>query len=185
MLVIMTAMAVAIQTSLLSIWPISYVQPDLILLVVLWAALRRRFIEGGVLTLIFANISETHSGAPQGIHLMTYMCIYLIVRVAAKVLVISGLSSYALITGISSMVWKLAGLGIMYLLGKSGNQWRHTLMYLIPSALIEGTISLWIYRWLEKFDFATFKAIRSEQGLPSSGGISSFEEDFAFEGEGR
>src|ERR1700744_1495671 len=87
-LVILTAIAIAIQTSLFATWPIRFFEPDVVLLVVMWCSLRREFVEGGVLTRIIAEIAELHSAAPQGILLVSYMAVYLIFRGAAKIFVL-------------------------------------------------------------------------------------------------
>ena len=70
-----------------------------------------------------------------------------------------------LVTLFASVFWKLTGLGLLYLLGGATNQWRHTLLLLCPGAVIEGAIGVWIYRWLEKYDWVTFKSARAEHLL--------------------
>src|SRR5262245_36686835 len=87
-LVLLVILGVAIQTSLFASYPFLYLQPDFVLLAVMWCALHRGFSEGGALTLIFAEIAEAHSAAPQGIFLASYMAIYLLVRFAARFVVI-------------------------------------------------------------------------------------------------
>ena len=49
------------------------------------------------------------------------MVVYLFVRSASKFLVIPTLFSYAMMTLGSSMIWKLIGLLVLYLLGASSN----------------------------------------------------------------
>src|SRR4051812_44363716 len=85
-IVLLVSFAIALQTSLFASYPLYFIQPDAILLVVIWCALRRNFTEGGILTLILANIGEIHSSAPQGLMMICYMMIYLIVRGSSKVL---------------------------------------------------------------------------------------------------
>lgn len=164
-LVFFVVFAVALQSSLFSSWPLFYLQPDFVLLAVIWCALRRNMVEGGIITLMIANISEIHSAAPQGVFLISYMTIYLAMRAASRFLVIPTLFSYAMLTLWSSMVWKLVGLLVLHLLGASGNQWRHTLTFLLIGAGIEAALSLWVYRWLEKFDWVTFKNARAEHAM--------------------
>ena len=62
-LVLLALLGIAIQTSLFSFWPLSYVQPDIVLLLVIWCALRRQFFEGGVITLIvMASMTKADFG---------------------------------------------------------------------------------------------------------------------------
>jgi len=164
-LVLLIAIGIAIQSSLFASWPLLYFQPDVVLLTVIWCALRRGFGEGGLITLIISNICEIHSAAPQGLYMICYMAIFLLVRASSRLLVIPTLLSYAVLTIMSSITWKIIELFVLYLLGVSTNQWRHTLTFLLIGAAVEGAFSLWIYRWLEKFDWVTFKNARAEHAM--------------------
>lgn len=161
-LIFLVAIAIALQSSLFLSWPLLYFQPDIILLVVVWCALRRGFEEGGLVTLIIANIGEIHSATPRGLFLISYMGVYLLVRASSRFITIPNLFSYAMVTLVASIVWKLLGLLVLYLLGVSANQWKHTLTFLLLGAAIEGTISLWIYRWLDQLDWMTFKNTKAD-----------------------
>lgn len=164
-LILLVILGVGIQSSLFASWPLLYFQPDVVLLAVVWCGLRRNFTEGGIITLIIGNISEIHSACPQGIHLISYMTVYLLVRASSRFLVIPSLFSYSMLTSFSSMLWKLVGLLVLHLLGSSANQWRHTFTFLFLGAATEGVFSLWAYRWLEKLDWVTFKNIRAEHAI--------------------
>jgi hypothetical protein len=72
---------------------------------------------------------------------------------------------YGMLTIASSIAWKLIGLLILYLLGGSANQWRHTLAFLLLGAAVEGVFSIWIYKWFEKFDWLTFKHFKVERAM--------------------
>jgi hypothetical protein len=175
LLILFAAIGVALQSSIFTSWPLLYFQPDCVLLIVVWCALRRGLGEGGVITLIVAEMSEIHSAAPQGIFLLSYMLVFLLVRASSRFLVILTLFSYAMVTVASSIFWKLSGLFILYLLGAGSNQWKHTLTFLCMGAAVEAGFSLWIYPWLVKFDWITFKNARAENVL---------DEDLQLDGEG-
>jgi hypothetical protein len=70
-----------------------------------------------------------------------------------------------MLTSFSSIAWKLASLLVLYLLGASANQWKHTVTYLFIGAAVEGVFSLWVYRWLERFDWVTYKNARAERAM--------------------
>lgn len=163
--ILFVAIGVALQSSLFASWPLMYLQPDCVLLAVIWCSLRRNFEEGGILTLIFANISEIHSAAPQGVYLISYMLVYLVVRAATRFVIMPTAFSFAIITMLGSVFWKLTGLTVLYLLGVSANQWKHTLTYLFLGAAIEGLFALFMIRWLDKFDWVTFKNARAEHAM--------------------
>lgn len=174
-LVILAAIGVALQTSLFASYPLMYLQPDVILLAVIWCALRRGFTEGGVLTLILANIGELHSAAPQGLFLISYMAIYLCVRASSRFLVIPDLQSLVALTLCASVLWKFVVMFILHLLGEGTNQWRHTVALLLPGAVMTGLAAIWAYRGLEWFDWKTYKSARARQML---------EDELLLDGEG-
>lgn len=173
--VLLIAIGIAFQSSLFNAYPFNYLQPDIILLAVIWCALRRGFAEGGALTLIFANIAELHSSAPQGLFMITYMLVYLAGRGISHLFVIPNLSSLVMVTFGASIFWKLSYLFVLYLLDLAGNQWRHTLILLFPGAVMEGVIAVWVYRWLDRFDTLTFKDPRA---------LASMEGELQLEHEG-
>jgi rod shape-determining protein MreD len=161
-LIFFVVVGIAIQSSLFNSWPLNYVQPDFVLLIVVWCALRRSFEEGGIITLIISNLSEIHSSSPQGMHFISNMAVFFLVRLSAKYLVISGLSTYVIVTIFSLVTWKLTGLLVLYLLGFSSTPLKHTITFILLGTAVEGLVAIWIYRWLEKFDWVTFKNARAE-----------------------
>lgn len=175
LILLAVVIAIAFQSALFTSWPVSYFQPDFVLLVVMWFSLRRGFAEGGCLTLLVAAICESHSSAPEGLFLISYMSVFLFMRGASRFFVIPNFSSYAMFTLITSVLWKVVGLLVLYLLGASSNQWKHTLTFIFVSASVNALVSLWIYRWLDKFDWATFKSARAERML---------DEELLLDGEG-
>ncbi|MBY0469559.1 hypothetical protein K2X30_00210 [bacterium] len=173
--VLMVVVGLALQSSLFSFYPLLYLQPDLLLIVAVWCGLRRPFIEGGVIVLLVSALGEVHGGAPQGLFEIAYMCVYLLVRLLAKVIVVGNFGSVIALTLGSSILWKLICLLFLYLMGKADNQWKHTVSLIFPSAVITGTFSVWVYRWLEWFDWKTYKSPRAQQLL---------EDELLIEGEG-
>ena len=164
-LILLTAIGLAIQSSLFAWWPLTYLQPDIVLLIVIWCALRRDFTEGGVLTLIIAEIAELHSSAPRGLFMINSMLIYLLVRGASRLVVIPDLASFVIVTLFASIFLKLSTVLMVQLLAPTSHPLQNTLLLLFPGAAIEGFAAVWIYRWLEKFDFLTYKQKRSEESI--------------------
>jgi hypothetical protein len=164
-LVLLTLIGIALQTSLFSFWILPYLQPDIVILMVIWCALRRDFVEGGILTLIISNISEVHSASPAGLFLISYMLVYLVVRFAARLFVIPDLSSFLLVTLLATALEKITNLCLLVLLGAQGTQVRHTLIYLFPVAIVNAVLGHWLYRWAEKFDWITYKNAQADRAL--------------------
>jgi len=172
--IFLVMVGVAIQTSLFNSYPFNYLQPDIVLIAVFWCAQRRKFTEGGILTLILAEIAEAHTAAPQGLFLISYMTVFLLARLATRYLVISNLSSLVMLTMAASVVWKATYMLVLYLLGVSSNQWRHLIVLLLPGAVMAGVTAIWVYRWLEQFDRLTFKDPKNQ---------SLFEDELRLEGD--
>ncbi len=161
--ILLILLGVAVQTSLFSYYPFIYLQPDVVLLGIIWLALKRGFVEGGVLTLICSQISEIHSSAPSGYFLVTYMCIYLLMRVYYRYFLLSNYPSLIALTLLTFVFWKLLGLGFLHLMGLSANQWQFTFSLLLPGAVMEGAIAIWLYKGFEYFDWKTFKDPRAQR----------------------
>lgn len=161
-LILLTMLGIAVQSSFFTFWLLPYFQPDVILLAILWCALRRDFLEGGINTLILANICEIHSSSPRGLFLVTYMAIYLLVRLAARLLVIPDFNAYAWVTFFSVILAKSFSLVMLYLLGISTGQWDHFLLFMLLGAATTGLIGRWVFEWLERFDQKTFKNVRMD-----------------------
>ncbi len=164
-LILMTIIGLAIQSSLFAPWPLYLIQPDVVLLTVIWVGLRRHFTEGGVVTLLLANIAEIHSSTPQGIFLSSYMVIYFFIRLAAHFFVIPSFFSYAMFVFLSSLLWKFTHLLFLYLLGAGAHQWKHTLTFLLLDAALNAGYSLLVFQALEKFDWITFKNARAQYAV--------------------
>ena len=175
LLILLAVLGVAIQTSFFGWPPLSYLQPDIVMILIIWCALRRSFTEGGILTLILGNLCEIHSSSPQGAMMIVYMLIYLGVRAAVKVVVLPNRSALVMLTLVASIAWKLLMLGLMLALGAGQNSWQHVLIFIFPGAAVEAVAALWAYPGLDKFDWVTCKSPRAQQIL---------EDELQLEGEG-
>lgn len=161
-LIFFLSLAVAIQTSFFNFWPMTYFQPDAALIFVIWCALKRKFIEGGILTLVFAHIGELHSSAPQGIFLLAYVLIFLWIRLLARWVALPSLNSVILLAVISGILWK--GLIAIALRMLAGHEFSWLLMatYLVPGAVAEAFLANFGFRFLEKWDWISFKTRRAD-----------------------
>jgi rod shape-determining protein MreD len=166
-IILIALMGIAIQTSFFSFWILPFLRPDFVLLIVIWCALRRDFTEGGILTLILANVSEIHTSAPSGMFMTSYMLVYFLVRSAARILVIPDLSSFLLITLWVSVFAKVCNISLLYLLGAQTLQIKQTIIYIFPTAVVNAILGKWLFQWLEKFDWFTFKDARADRSLSS------------------
>jgi len=165
LLILLVALSVAIQSSLFQSELLSMVQPDFVLIAVIWCGLRRSFTEAAILTLIFGEIAEIHSSSPQGILTLCYVGVLLLSMASLKLLVLKGRRSWVLVALAGSVLWKGLFLGLLYLLDLIDNQWRHTLLLLVPAALSTAGFGYVIFRYLEKFDDWSWKSERVRNAI--------------------
>lgn len=161
--ILLVAIAAAVQSSLFNSYPLWYFQPDLVLIAVIWCALRRTLTEGGILVLIFSSIVETHSSSPAGFFLCIYMTIFLGIRVFSRFFVISQFASLLIVTLCAAVIWKILVLAFLTAFDRSGAQIFHFLITTLPFAAIEGLMGFWFFRALDHFDRATTKSESSRQ----------------------
>lgn len=174
-LVLIAAIGLAIQTSFFTPTALRFFKPDVVLILVIWCSLKRGFTEGGVLTLILANIAEIHSGAPQGVLLTSYMAVYLLLRVAARALVIEGMPSYLGITAFALVLTRIGHLCALYFLrGGVSEAIGPSLRALIPAIIAELALAAWAFRKLDAFDTVTAIKPGSEHGLEDEFQVPAF-----------
>jgi len=161
--ILIVAVAVAVQSTLFNSYPLWYFQPDLVLIAVIWCALRRTLTEGGILTLIFASIVETHSGSPSGFFICVYMAIFLGIRAFSRFFVISQFASLLVVTMASAVVWKVLILVVLGTLDHAGSQISHFFITLLPFSGMEGLMGFWAFKALDAFDRTTTKSESSRQ----------------------
>jgi cell shape-determining protein MreD len=163
-LVLFAAIAVAVETSLFPGNSLRFFQPDLLIFLVIWCSLKRDFTEGGLLVLIFANIAELHSSAPQGLYLLVYMLLYLLIRFFNKVLIIWSLFPLTLgvTAGSKLLIWI-----VLRSLDVGDGLWKHMALFLFPSLFVQGLLSHTLYRWLRIYDRATYKDLSAIQAAES------------------
>jgi hypothetical protein len=163
MFALLVAIAVAVQSSLFDHYPLWYFQPDLVLIAVIWCALRRTLTEGGILVLVFGSIVEVHSSAPNGFFLCVYMAIFLGLRAFSRFFVISQFVSLLVVTMGAAVAFKLTVLVTLAFFDLAATQVPHTFFTVIPFAGMEGLMGFWAFKALDAFDRSTTKSERSRQ----------------------
>ena len=149
--------ALTIQSTLFNHPSIAFFQPDFIIFFTLWVAIRRSFIEGGILTLCFGYLTEAHSAAPQGFFLCTYMTFYLLARVLYQQFQITNNRILALVGFAFSALMRLLILFILYLMNRSDHVLNHTLQLLAPTLISHSIFIFLAFKILYRFDNWTLK----------------------------
>jgi hypothetical protein len=154
-----------ILSTLFSTSALEYLKPDLVLLLVLYVALRRSFAEGGILSLCFGYLAELHSTLPKGGGLAIAMGLFLSIHVLRRYLLIPVLRPPLWIFPFSTLIGKVALLGVLQALGLAHSQWKQTLLWIGLDMLIDSLVGIWLFPILGKFDWHTFKDPRALQAM--------------------
>ena len=156
-MIFITLIFLTVQSTLFTNKTLAFFQPDAVLFLILWVAMKRKFAEGGLLTLALGYCVELQSAAPAGLFLCNYMFIFLATHFLYKNFQILNKRTMILV-GLSAGVFsRLNILFILYLMNKADNQWFHTLQLIPPTALIHGVIIVPIFQFLNRFDIWTLK----------------------------
>jgi cell shape-determining protein MreD len=161
-LIFFAFLMMSLQSTLFSNVTLSFFQPDLVLFIVLWVAMKRDFYEGGILTLVLGYCVELNSAAPAGLFMTNYMFIFLLTRFFYKNFQVVNKRTLVMVGIGAGILSRLDILFILYLLNKADNQWFHTLQLLAPTAIIHGALIGVVFKLLHRFDFFTFKNPEAE-----------------------
>lgn len=131
----------AVQSVGLKLDALSWLELDLLLLVVVYLSLHRSFIEGTVLVILIGRIAEIHSGAPAGILTACYLAVFLAILFTKEFVLVATTFSSIILAVASGVVWKVAFLVIAQRYGILPNIWRASLDYLLPFLLSLGVFS--------------------------------------------
>jgi rod shape-determining protein MreD len=150
-------LALALQSSLFNHPSIAFFQPDFLIFFTLWVAIRRSFIEGGILTLLFGYLTELHSAAPQGFYLCVYMTIYLSARFLYQQFQITNSRILALVGILYASFARLMTLFILFLMNRTDNVLIHTFQLIAPTIFTHAILIVITFKWLMRFDNITLK----------------------------
>ena len=164
-LLLLAALGVAIQTSVFTGPLLRYFQPDVILTLILWCALKRNFGEGGVLTLCLGEIAEIHSASPQGLFLGLGMLIYLGVRWTSRFILIQNRLHWVLLSLVTLTLFRLGIWGGLLALDAPVRHWFHQLILFLPALGAQSVFAYFAFPWLERYDWETFKSAESQRLL--------------------
>ncbi|NUM87837.1 MAG: hypothetical protein HUU37_01400 [Bdellovibrionales bacterium] len=166
--ILIGAALAAVQSVFLKVFTLSWLELDLILLVVAYVSSTRSLLEGTVLVVVLSRIMETHSAAPSGVLLASYLGTFLLIHVGREILLVSGGFSSLLIALSAGVIWKAVFLLTSWHLDMISNQWRSMLVFAVPSLLGIGLFTRPVFALLRKLDDVT-KFDREAEGRSLAG----------------
>lgn len=161
-LIVIALLLLTLQSTLFNHPTLSFFRPDVVLFLVLWVAIKRTFVEGGILTLFFGYCVELHSASPQGLFLVNYMIVFLLMRILNQNFQILNRRTLALLGIGSALFSRLSILFILFMLNKAENQWFSTIQLLAPTIISHGILIGFFFRFFYHFDEWTMKNPEAE-----------------------
>lgn len=162
-MILLALLGLTLQSTLFNHPSLAFFQPDLLLFFILWVSIKREFIEGGILTLLFAYLVEIHSSAPQGFYFCTYMGIYLLARLLSQQFQITSRTNLAVVGILFSLIMRMTVLMILFFLNRAESVFMHTLQLLAPTVFSHSILIFVVFRILHRFDLWTLKNPESER----------------------
>lgn len=133
--VVLALLLSALQSVLLRVSVLSWMELDILLLFVVYFAINRPLWEAALLVLIVSRVAELHSGSPAGMLSFCYMFVCLTLY-CTKELFLFGTSFALVLIGIlAGLLFKLSYLALAYHLGSLDNVWFFSLQLLLPYLL--------------------------------------------------
>lgn len=142
----------AVQSVALKLPIFSWLQLDLLLLVVVYLSLHRHFFEGVLLIAIIGRIAELHSGAPVGILTTAYLAVFLAILLTKELFLVASTFSSVILAVTGGLIWKIAFLILAQRYGIFENSWKSTLEYMLPYLLSLGVFSRLMLQLMHRLD---------------------------------
>jgi len=157
-LILIAILLTSIQTTLFTQPWTSIIQPDFFAFLVVWCGMKRKFLEGGILSLLLGYIAELQSSSPQGLYMGIYMGLFLLVRFGNRAFI---LPSFKTLIVLSTLALKVSLLFFLYSLsGKWVLGFFAFLKHTSACTLIHFLISPIILKMLIYYDRLTLKDIQ-------------------------
>lgn len=156
-MVLLSLLLLTLQSTLFMHPWLRFFQPDLVLFLVLWVAIKRDFVEGGLLVLAFGYCVELFSGAPRGMFLLVFTLIFFATRMLNQNFQILSRQGILYLGVGASLVSKVLVLAVMAWVEKGENKWFHTLQMLAPTAIVHGALVGLFFRFFYRVDDFTLK----------------------------
>jgi len=147
----------AIQTTFLNIPSTGELQPEFILLIVIYLGLNRHEIEGVTLSFILGYLVELHSGAPRGSIQLAAVVVFIITKLLSQTIFIPSFISNMILVMSLTLVWRFI-IGTCVWWTTNELDWAgHSIKFVIPAMILHGILNIPLTELLNKIDHWTGK----------------------------
>jgi cell shape-determining protein MreD len=144
----------------------SWLQLDLLLLIVVYIGIYRSLMEGALLVLVLSRIAEVHSGSPAGLLSFCYMSACFTIYFTKEFFLFGTPFSSILLGVIGGILFKVCYLVLSFQVGALENVWFNSLQFLFPYLLGLAAFSRPIFSLGAKIDIVTnFREISEAKRL--------------------
>ncbi len=154
-----------IQSVLLRTPLLSFLNLDLVLLMVLFLGLKRPILEGTLLVVVISHFAEVHSGSPAGMLMSCYLLVYAATVLTREFFLMESGFSIILLGVSGGLLWKLCFLTLAYFMEILPNVWKPSILYIPPYLVALGLFTRPVFSMLLKIDRSTGMEEISEMGL--------------------
>ena len=162
LVILLCVLITALQSVVLKLSALSWLELDLLLLVTVYLSLHRSFFEGAVLIIVLGRIAEIHSGAPTGILTACYLAVFLAILFTKEMFLVATTFSSIILAVAGGVIWKIAFLVLAQRYGILGNTWRSSIEYSLPFLLSLGIFARPVFHMVRSVDQWTHMERESE-----------------------
>ncbi len=142
----------AVQSVLLKLPALSWLELDLLLLVVVYLSLHRSLLVGVLLVGLIGRLTEIHSGAPAGLLTASYLAVFLAILFTKELFLVASTFSSIILAVTGGIIWKLAFLLFAQRYGILSNVWQSSLEYIFPYLLSLGIFARPMFELIRRLD---------------------------------
>jgi hypothetical protein len=143
------------QSVFLRMPALSWLEIDLLLLVVVYVSYHRGFLECALFVAVIGRIAEIHSATPAGILSICYLAVFLTILFSKGFFLVATSFSTVILAIAGGLVWKIVFLVLAGRYGFFDNVWHASLEYTIPYLLAVGILSRPMFSLLRRIDQLT------------------------------
>jgi hypothetical protein len=162
LVIVLCLLLSALQSVALKLTALSWLELDLLLLVVVYLSLHRGCLEGSLLIVMIGRVTEIHSGAPTGILTACYLAVFLAILFTKEMFLVATTFSSIILAVAGGLIWKIAFFVLAQRYGILGNTWKSSLEYMLPFLLSLGMFARPIFNLVRSLDQWTYMERESE-----------------------
>ena len=159
---ILALIAIAIQSTIFSYFPLNLLQPDFLLILVVYFGFQRSILEGSFLTASAALFFELHSSNGKFFYLAIYLYVFLISKLLSKTLVTpDSVASMGIVAALA--LFKKIGIAVLVTIyGRGVNGLFYYVLHTVPYILVQALLTPVCFNWFRSIDLRTYKDEHAE-----------------------